>query len=101
MGFGSWGTSSALDLLQNAGRFRVEVLDGEPTVLGFELKRVPYSPVISGLLPLAKGGRLAVFKQWLQIGLLVKRTLGTVDFEPGSVLEDKGHGFVRNERSFT
>ena len=31
----------SLDLLQNASRFRVEVLDGESTLLGFELKRVP------------------------------------------------------------
>src|SRR5438874_1308165 len=49
----------ALDLLQNASRFRVEVLDGEATVLSFELKRVPHAPVIPGLFPLAKGGRLA------------------------------------------
>ena len=72
-----------------------------PPVLGFELKRVPHSPVIPGLFPLAKGGRLAVFKQWLQFVLLVERTFGTDDFKPGLVLEDKCHGFVRNERSFT
>src|SRR5262249_52328647 len=91
----------ALDLLQNAGRFRVEVLDGESTVLSFELKRVPYSSVIPGLFPLAKGGRLAVFKQRLQFVLLVERAFGTGDFEPGLVLENKCQEFVRNKRSFT
>ena len=57
----------ALDLLQNASRFRVEVLDGESTFLGLELERVPHASVIPGLLPFAERGRFAVFQQWLQI----------------------------------
>src|SRR5208283_3422307 len=91
----------ALDFLQNASRFRIKVLDGEFTVLSFELKRVPYSPVIPGLFPLAKGGRFAVFKQWPQFVFLVERTFGTDDFKSGLVLEDKCHGFIGNKRSVT
>src|SRR5262249_53101158 len=90
----------ALDLLQNAARVRVEVLDSESSFLGLELKRVPYSTVVPGLCPLAKRGRLAMFKQRLQFVLLVERIFCTDDFKPVAILEDKCDWLVRNERSF-
>jgi hypothetical protein len=50
----------SLNRFQNAGRFRVEVLDCKPSFLSFELKCVAHHPIVPGLFAIAEGCRLAM-----------------------------------------
>src|SRR5262249_6710449 len=93
------GNELALNLLQNAGGFGVEALDGESSPFGLELQRVAHVAIVTGLLAIAKRGRPAVIQQRFQRILLLKFIFRPSDLKPRPIPEDKSHRLFRNVSS--